>query len=561
MPPEPCLAVTATTTTRQRPLLFLVLLTTLLTVQPVPAVTDADLDELLTLRNQFNQVDQLLGAIDGIRPWDRDGLSARIDQIGIGAIKRLNVLAERLLPDAGLEDDARRELTQLMQRSQTLVMRREVALEHRAAAERETIPKFQQSPEADIARAFIQDLSNLRRDYFDALVDQVDIRRRAGLEFQSLLQVGRERFDVLIQTLSGQVRLDALSIRELLDRLSQDPRDEDLKTALQLVRAKQERSLQRLDRAIAIGERLELEMAEQRALLIRERGQVGIELLQRDVILKLWQDEFDALRSAIAEKGPDLLFRLLIFVVILALAWLAARIVRLAVRLVASQQRLGLGVLVRDTLISLSGFLVILVGFVIALAMVGVSLGPVFAGLGVAGILVGLAVQDSLSNLAAGAMILIHRPFDIDDHIKVAGADGVVKRMNWLATTIHTFDNEVLIVPNRRIWGDTIVNFTANRVRRVDIKINFAYAEDSDRVRDVLLDVLRTHDAVLPKPEPQVHLVAMEESSVAMVARPWVKTADYWTTLWDLNRLIKQRFDAEGIEIPFPQRVVTLRNG
>ena len=176
------------------------------------------------------------------------------------------------------------------------------------------------------------------------------------------------------------------------------------------------------------------------------------------------------------------------------------------------------------------------------------------------GILVGLAIQDSLGDLAAGVMILLHRPFDLDDHIKVAGADGFVRRMNLVATTVATFDNQLLAVPNRRIWGDTIVNFTASQVRRVDIKVGFSYFEDPDRVQAVLMDVLRQHELVLESPEPQVNMVGMEDSSLTMVAKPWVRTGDYWTALWDLTRLIKKRFDAEGIEIPFPQRVVTLRS-
>ena len=225
---------------------------------------------------------------------------------------------------------------------------------------------------------------------------------------------------------------------------------------------------------------------------------------------------------------------------------------------VVRHSRFGLSILVRDTLTVLSGVAVLVAGAVVALATIGVSLGPIFAGIGVIGILVGLAVQDSLSNLAAGMMILITRPFDVDDHIQVAGANGTVKRMNWLATTIMTFDNQMLVVPNRRIWGDTITNFTATHVRRVDVKVNFAYAEDSDRVHQVLMDVLEQHPDVLEKPEPQVHMVGMEDSAVAMVVKPWVRTEQYWSAFWDLNRAIKKRFDAEGIEIPFPQRVVTL---
>ena len=138
----------------------------------------------------------------------------------------------------------------------------------------------------------------------------------------------------------------------------------------------------------------------------------------------------------------------------------------------------------------------------------------------------------------------------------VCGAEGLVKRMNLVATTIATFDNQSVIVPNRKIWGDTIINFTANHLRRVDLKVCFSYDEDPDRVQEILMDVVSQHELVLETPEPVVHMGNMEESSLTMMVKPWVRTEDYWTVYWDLTRIIKRRFDAEGIEIPFPQRVV-----
>jgi small conductance mechanosensitive channel len=476
----------------------------------------------------------------------------------VRSLQRLNHLAARLLASPGLEDGPRQTLQTLLDQGQNFAVQRERRLETRAAQEREQFDKFAQSPQADIARAFIEDLNDLRKDYVETLLGQLEIRRSIGLETESLLQVLRQRVTMLLESLAGQVALDAMSIQALRERLAEDPLDEDLAQALGLVQTKQNANLDHFDRVIDLAERMGLPVAEQRSLLIRERGAIGVELLQRDVFNVLWRDEFEQLRHSLVRQGPDLLFRFMLFALILVVAWVVARLVRGVVRLAASHRRFGLSVLVRDTLIALSGVAVMSAGVVVALAAVGVSLGPIVAGIGVLGILVGLAVQDSLGNLAAGAMILVHRPFDVDDHIQVAGANGIVKRMNWLATTINTFDNQVLVVPNRRIWGDTIVNFTASHVRRVDIKVNFSYSEDVDRVHAVLADILEQHEAVLAKPEPQIHVVGMEESAMAIVIKPWVRTEAYWSTLWELNRLIKKRFDAEGIEIPFPQRVVTL---
>lgn len=540
--------------------LFRVLLLLLAVVEPVVVVaaTDEELDDVQAIRMELNQIDHLVEAVDRLREWNRDGLNTRIDARTLRALARLNQLAKRLLTDPQLGDDFKRTLENLLDKGLALSVQREKLLEARAAEEREGVPKFENSAQADIARVFIDDLTRLRKDYLELVVQQVAIRQAAGMETESLLQFARERISVAMEYLAGQVALDSMSLGELRVQLTDEPLDEELKDAFGLVQAKQKRNLDQLDRIIDLAERVGLEVAEQHSLLVRERGEVGIELLRSDVFAALWADQFNQLRQSFIRNGPDLLFRMLLLTVILLSFWVVARLVRRVVARIVRHRRFGLSVLVRDTLTALSGVAVLAAGAVIALATIGVSLGPIFAGIGVIGILVGLAVQDSLSNLAAGVMILINRPFDVDDHIQVAGANGLVKRMNWLATTITTFDNQILVVPNRRIWGDTIINFTASHVRRVDVKVNFAYAEDSDRVHRVLMDVLEQHPNVLDKPEPQVHMVGMEDSAIAMVAKPWVRTEHYWSTLWDLNRDIKKRFDAEGIEIPFPQRVVTL---
>lgn len=530
----------------------------LISATPVRSAPATEVAELAEVRAQLARVEQLIAAVDSVREWDRDGLNTRIDQLGIKMLTQLNEIAPALLAAPDLDAGERARVVKLLELGAALVLQREQILEQRAAAERELLAKFEQSAQADIARAFIEDLSSMRKDYLAAFIQQAFIRRAAGLEFEPMLREARDRLSLIMERLMGQIRLDAMSLDELRSRLTEEPTDEDLQHALELVEIKQTRNLHSLERTIEIGEGLGIATAEQRGLLIRERGQVGLEILQRDVFSKLWEEQFDQLRKSLARSGPDTLFRLLLFVVVVIVAWGVARFIRIPVRAMINRERFHLSILLRETLISFSSISVFLIGLVVALATIGVSLGPLLAGLGVISILVGLAVQDSLGNLAAGAMILAYRPYDVDDHIEVAGAEGVVKRMNLLATTVTTFDNQTLVVPNRLIWGDKIVNFTATHVRRVDVRVNVSYTEDPDRVKAVLMELLRQHEHVLEKPEPQVHMVAMEDSSVAMVAKPWVRTENYWSTLWDLHSIIKKRFDAEGIEIPFPQRVVTL---
>ncbi len=297
--------------------------------------------------------------------------------------------------------------------------------------------------------------------------------------------------------------------------------------------------------------RLNMDSTEQRALLLQQRGLIGIELLERQVFFTILRDQFERLQRTLVRSGPNFLLRTAIFLLVLGLALLIAHLVRRAVRALTDKIRFNR--LAAAVLVSISWLAVVITGLVLALSTLGVSVTPLLAGLGVAGIVLGFALQDSLSNLASGAMILLYGPYDVDDHIEITGASGRVKKMNLVATTINTFDNQVLVVPNKKIWGDTITNFTATRVRRVDVEASFSYSDDIDKVEAILADILEQHELVLSKPEPAVHMGAMKDSCVTMMLKGWVKTEDYWPALRSITREVKRRFDAEGISIPYPQ--------
>jgi small conductance mechanosensitive channel len=533
-----------------------------MSVAPLTHAQTAESDNFVQfkeIQNEFDKIRQLNSSVDSVREWHRDGLNARIDKRGVVVIRRLNAIAPALLNEFEANSTQAIELIKLLDSHALFALQRIATLDKRIADERAPLPKFEQNAQADISRAFIEDLTSISKDYIESYIRQAQLRDAAGLAFQGMVDKATSRLYILNERLMGQIELDAMSLDELLARRTEEPLREDLQKALDLVQTKQTRNLHRLERVIEISEMLGIESAEQRSLLIQEQGQVGVEILQRDVFKKLWDGQFTKLSEGIARNGPDVLFRSLLFSFVVITAWVLSRLVRYPIKAIVNRERFALSFLLRDALITLSSVTVFILGVVVALATLGVSLGPIFAGLGVIGILVGLAVQDSLKNLAAGTMILVHRPYDVDDRVKIAGAEGTVKRMNMLATTIITYDNQMLVVPNAGIWGDTIYNYTANPVRRVDVKVNVSYAEDIDRVHAVLIDVLEQHEHVLPKPEPEVHVVGMEDSAIAFVVKPWVRTEHYWPTLWELNRIIKLRLDDEGIEIPFPQRVVTLR--
>jgi small conductance mechanosensitive channel len=201
---------------------------------------------------------------------------------------------------------------------------------------------------------------------------------------------------------------------------------------------------------------------------------------------------------------------------------------------------------------------VMLIGIIVALSMLDIDITPFVAGLGVAGFVLGFALQGTLSNFASGLMILMYRPYDVGNVIEAAGVKGKVDSMNLVSTTIKTFDNQIVVVPNGEIWGGVITNVTGSTTRRVDMLFGISYSDDTSKAAGILEDILSKHELVLDDPEPVVRLHELGDSSVNFICRPWVKTADYWTVYWDVTRSVKERFDAEDVSIPFPQRDVHL---
>jgi small conductance mechanosensitive channel len=178
------------------------------------------------------------------------------------------------------------------------------------------------------------------------------------------------------------------------------------------------------------------------------------------------------------------------------------------------------------------------------------------AGFGIAGFIVGFALQDTLGNFASGMLILLYRPFDVGDVVLAGGVEGTVSHMSLVNTTFLTFDNQRLVVPNNLIWGSVITNLTAQRTRRVDLVFGIAYEDDVEKAESILTEIVQSHAKVLKEPEPLVKVHELADSSVNFAVRPWVATDDYWQTYWDLTKAVKMRFDEVGITIPYPQRDV-----
>jgi small conductance mechanosensitive channel len=193
-----------------------------------------------------------------------------------------------------------------------------------------------------------------------------------------------------------------------------------------------------------------------------------------------------------------------------------------------------------------------------ALGQLGVQTTSFITILGAAGLAVGLALQGSLSNFASGVLMIIFRPFKTGDFIEGGGVSGVVKAIHIFTTTLTTPDNKRVIVPNSKMMGDNIINYSAEGTRRIDLTASISYGDSIDTAKAALMDLLTNDPRVLKDPAPFVGVSAMAESSIDFTVRPWVKVADYWAVVFDLNEAIKKRIEAEGLSIPFPQRDVHL---
>lgn len=203
------------------------------------------------------------------------------------------------------------------------------------------------------------------------------------------------------------------------------------------------------------------------------------------------------------------------------------------------------------------GLLITLV-VLVALGQVGVETTSFIAIIGAAGLAVGIALKDSLSNFAAGVMLLINKPFGIGDYVEAGGTSGSVNEIKLFATKLKTPDNKVVYIPNSSIVNGNITNYTAEATRRVDMEFGIGYSDDIDKAKDIILKLLSNDDRVLKDPAPQIVVGSLGESSVNIVVRPWTKKEDYWGFYFDMTENVKKKFDEEGISIPFPQSDVHL---
>ncbi len=278
--------------------------------------------------------------------------------------------------------------------------------------------------------------------------------------------------------------------------------------------------------------------------------QTGDTLSLNSIIEFLQQNGIDS--STIVNFGKNVVIALVIF-------YAGRVVINIVVRgLRRMMQRQEVDKTLETFVCNLVRMALLIVVVIAAIGALGVQTTSLIAIFGAAGLAVGLALQGSLSNFAAGVLIVLFRPYRVGDYIEAAGIAGTVEQVQILTTVLATPDNKQIIVPNSQVMNSVITNYSAKDKRRVDMVVGVSYSDDLDKVRAILEELVAADDRILDDPQCKIAVHALADSSVNFVVRPWVRTSDYWGVWFDLTEAIKKRFDAEGVSIPFPQQDVHL---
>ena len=266
---------------------------------------------------------------------------------------------------------------------------------------------------------------------------------------------------------------------------------------------------------------------------------------------------WDQVVAWLTEKGVDCAVNLVVALLILLVGMVVIKLIKLAVNKWLVRANRGGGLLAKfvGSVITKSCWALLLM---IVLERLGVNVGPLIAGLGVTGFILGFAFQESLGNLASGLMIAINEPFKVGDYISAGGIGGSVQELNMMATVLTTGDNKKVVLPNKSVWGSPITNFSAMATRRVDFAIGVPYGSDLGKAKELACATLASLDGVLNDPLPFVEVSSFEDSEVALALRVWCKNADYWNVYFAGQRAVLEAFEKNGFDVPFPQLCVHL---
>lgn len=270
------------------------------------------------------------------------------------------------------------------------------------------------------------------------------------------------------------------------------------------------------------------------------------------------QHILDTIQQFLATKGTDFALNLLAAILIFIIGRWLSKLISTIIARVMTKAKVEL--LLVTFVYHMSYFILLAFVIIAALDRVGIKLTAAIAVLGAAALAIAFALQGSLSNFAAGILMVIFKPFKVGDFVGIAGVQGTVQEIQVLTTVINSLDNIRIIIPNAQVTSGTIHNFTANGTRRVDLKIGISYGDDLKKAKEVIEGVLAADERILKNPAPTVAVYELGDSSVNFVVRPWVKPTDYWNVYFDVTANVKLALENNGLTIPFPQRDVHIKD-
>jgi len=251
-------------------------------------------------------------------------------------------------------------------------------------------------------------------------------------------------------------------------------------------------------------------------------------------------------------NGMELITNIIVSVIILIAAKIIISVVIKALR--AALKKSGkVSEILEKFSVNIASKALWLVAIILILVQFGIDVGPLVAGLGVTGFILGFAFQETIGNMLAGVMISLNKPFEMGEYVDIGGVYGTVKDMDMISITLHTPDNKKIVMANKVVWGKPITNYSALETRRVDLVFGISYGADIKQAIDIIKKEITKLSEILPEPEPIVEVLSLGDSSVNFAVKPWVKNEDYWKVFFALNQMVKYAFDEAGVEIPFPQ--------
>ena len=521
----------------------------------VDSANDQATQLLEKYQRQQDRIEKIKANIDQVSSIEQAAISHRLLERHLHAFETIDQLSQYLIEQKalGLADE------QVLAKVEQIAAQNNQDLVNGIEKQQLEFNKAYAEEEADSIKSFQLYIEHLASSdlIYTAMVQQIANQQALGFSVDAEKEYLIDRLYTRAESFSGMVGLVGKKREELGKLIKITPDDQGLKDQLSVVTEQLAVAGESFKLTVDLLTQLGFNASFYQQTLLKLGGQITTDVLDVNILGSIAKRWLERLSEYFVENGGEWIFKLFLLVAIYYIFRSLSRLVRKLMTKSLDSSKLNLSSLMKDMIISSVARVVIIIGILFALAQVGISLAPILAGLGVAGFIIGFALQDTLGNFAAGLMILIYRPYDVGDMVEVGGGVfGKVKSMNLVSTTILTIDNQTLVIPNSKIWGDVIKNVTAQKLRRVDLVFGIGYSDDIEKAEAVLNELLEKHPMVLPEPEPTVKLHVLNESSVDFIVRPWVKTDDYWDVYWDITREVKMRFDRDGISIPFPQRDV-----